>query len=394
MPPLANRDPDVLAGSIGGGFFDLPAGSVKLACALENEARFDEAEVQFGGSEQLGTMACPLTIARGARSNVLSTRRARAIAAQLVGASVEELAGLHHFGPEPTRRRSPALFLPRWTQAGRSLGIAMPLSLPSTLSPSKLARFVQCPLAFRYAHIDRFPEPSSVQQVRGTLVHRSLELLFSSAQGADRTRERALQSLSTAWDEVSESDEYTGLALDDVGSRRLVDDAAVLIGQYFALEDPTSVHDVGLELDLRTTLGGVELRGIIDRLDDLGGGELAVVDYKTGRAPPPDRSRSSLAGVYFYAMLCEEVLGKRPQEVRLMYLRDEIVLAESPTEQGMRGVRQRALAVWAAIDRACAAEDFRPSPSALCKTCAFQPLCPAFTGAKPTADEATAQRPG
>ena len=186
------------------------------------------------------------------------------------------------------------------------------------------------------------------------------------------------------------SEEFTGLALDDVDARRLLDDASSLIERYFTLEDPTAVREVGLELDMRATLGGVELRGIIDRLDDLGGGELAVVDYKTGRAPRPDRSRSSLAGVYFYALLCEEVLGTRPQEVRLMYLRDEIVLVESPTDQGMRGVRQRALAVWAAIDRACTAEDFRPSPSGLCRTCAFQSLCPGFAGLKSATNEATA----
>jgi putative RecB family exonuclease len=266
----------------------------------------------------------------------------------------------------------------------------MPLPLPSTLSPSKLARFVQCPLAFRYAHIERLPEPSSVQQVRGTLVHRALELLFSSAQSTGRTRARAREALSAAWDDVAVSEEFTGLALDDDAVRRLRDDASELVDRYFLLEDPTGVHEVGLELDLRASVGGVELRGIIDRLDDLGDGALAVVDYKTGRAPDPNRSRQSLAGVYFYAMLCEEVLGTRPREVRLMYLRDEVVLVESPTEQGMRGVRQRALAVWEAIGRACATEDFRPSPSALCKTCAFQSRCPAFATVAPSVNEATA----
>ncbi|MGD0219357.1 MAG: PD-(D/E)XK nuclease family protein [Acidimicrobiales bacterium] len=268
----------------------------------------------------------------------------------------------------------------------------MPLPLPSTLSPSKLARFVQCPLAFRYAHIDRIPEPSSIQQVRGTLVHRALELLFKSATGAERTRARAEEALTAAFAELPISEEFTGLALDDADTLRLHEDASELITRYFSLEDPTTVHEVGLELDLHATVEGVELRGIIDRLDDLGEGALAVVDYKTGRAPLPDRSRTSLGGVYFYAVLCEEVLGTRPAEVRLMYLRDEVVLVESPTAQGVRGARQRALAVWAAIDRACETGDFRPSPSPLCKTCAYQALCPAFGGEAPAANEATASR--
>ena len=265
----------------------------------------------------------------------------------------------------------------------------MPFSLPSTLSPSKLSRFVQCPLSFRFAYIDRLPEPSSIQQVRGTLVHKALELLFASAQGTDRTREAAQESLQLAWETITASDEYTGLALDEAASQQLLDDAAVLVGRYFSLEDPATVHDVGRELDMHATVEGVELRGIIDRLDDLGDGKLAVVDYKTGRAPLPDRSRSSLTGVYFYAMLCEEVLGKRPVEVRLMYLKDEVVLVESPQNRGCAAACERALAVWSAISRACETEDFRPSPSALCKTCAFRPLCPAFVDVGPTADKAT-----
>ena len=67
-----------------------------------------------------------------------------------------------------------------------------------------------------------------------------------------------------------------------------------------------------------------------------------------------------------------------------MYLRDQVVLVERPNEQSMRGLRQRARAVWAAIERACSEEDFRPSPSPLCRHCAFQPACPAFGGTLPT----------
>ena len=83
----------------------------------------------------------------------------------------------------------------------------------------------------------------------------------------------------------------------------------------------------------------------------------------------------------FYAFLCEQTLGIRPSEVRLMYLKDQVVVVDSPTDQSMRGLTQRASAVWSAIERACDREDFRPNPTPLCKSCAFQTLCPAFNGA-------------
>ena len=254
----------------------------------------------------------------------------------------------------------------------------MGLPLPSTLTPSKLGRFVSCPLAFRYSYIDRLPEPSTTYQVRGTLVHRALQRLYSESNGCERTPQRAREALDEAWLDLEESEEVLGLCLDGPQRQALQSESQRLLERYFDIEDPSSVLPVGLELDLRAQLGSVEIRGIIDRLDRLPDGTFVLVDYKTGRSPRPDHARSRLGGVQFYALLCESVLGVRPHEVRLMYLGDQVVIVEEPTDQSMRGIRQRATAVWTAIERACETGDFRPNPSPLCRSCAFRPSCPAW----------------
>jgi putative RecB family exonuclease len=81
-----------------------------------------------------------------------------------------------------------------------------------------------------------------------------------------------------------------------------------------------------------------------------------------------------------YALMCEAERKVRPAVVRLLYLRDRIVVSATPTDQTMRGTRQRALGVWSAIERACREDDFRPNPSSLCRFCAFQAYCPCFGG--------------
>jgi len=257
----------------------------------------------------------------------------------------------------------------------------MGLPLPSTLTPSKLGRFVSCPLSFRYSYIDHLPEPSTTYQVRGTLVHRALQRLYSEASGCERTPERARDALDEAWDDLGESEEMVGLCLDEPQRQALLAESHRLLGRYFDIENPSSVSPVGIELDLRAQLGGLEIRGIIDRLDRLEDGTFVLVDYKTGRSPRADHARGRLGGVQFYALLCESVLGIRPHEVRLMYLGDQVVIVEEPTDQSMRGIRQRATAVWSAIERACESGDFRPNPSPLCRFCAFRPSCPAWADA-------------
>jgi putative RecB family exonuclease len=256
----------------------------------------------------------------------------------------------------------------------------MALVAPRSLSPSKVTAFTDCPLAFRFSIIDRLPEPPSPQAVKGTLVHAAMERLFWANPRGRRTPEAGSEALARAWRDLGADEEFLALGLSDDEATAFLADAGILMSNYFLLEDPNAVREVGVELGLEVDVGDMRLRGIIDRLDLNDEGELVVIDYKTGRAPSERFERARLAGVQIYALLCERVLGRPPAEVRLLHLRDPVTITSVPTEQSLRGGRQRAVAVWEAIERACARDDFRPRPGPLCRFCHFQALCPAFGG--------------
>lgn len=263
----------------------------------------------------------------------------------------------------------------------------MSLPLPRSLSPSKVATFRDCALAFRFSAIDRLEEPPSPATTKGTLVHLALERLFWNHDPDDRGSEVAHAELRAAWGVLEASGELEMIGLDDdVAKAAFLADAGTLIDGYLRLEDPAAVTPIGVELTLETEIASADesssvlLRGIIDRLDVADNGDLIVVDYKTGRVPGPNQEQQRLAGVHFYALLCEHVLGRRPAKVRLLYLREPVCIEADPSDQALRGLRQRTTAVWSAIERACEAEDFRPKPSALCGWCSYKALCPAFGG--------------
>jgi len=261
------------------------------------------------------------------------------------------------------------------------------LALPRSLSPSTLSAFKDCPLAFRFATIDRLPEPPSPHMVKGTLVHSALERLFWDHPRGGRTRETARDALDLAWESLRQGPDVASLGLTGTEAETFVSDAASLVDGYFRLEDPDDVDAVGVELTLEADVAGLRLRGIIDRLDVTAQGELEVVDYKTGRVPSVNQEQQRLGGVQFYALLCEQVLGRKPSRVRLMYLREPLVIEAEPSDQAVRGTRQRTTAVWSAIERACEQEDFRPRPSALCNWCSFRSLCPVYGGDPARASE-------
>lgn len=255
----------------------------------------------------------------------------------------------------------------------------MPLALPRTLSPSKVSSFTDCALAFRFSVIDKVPEPPSLPASRGTLVHAALERLFELA-GPDRTPEAAQTCLADAWDALRDEPEFTGLELDETGTEALLTDAARLIENYFRLEDPQRIKPIGVELMLQAPFAGVLLRGIIDRLELDDNGDLVVTDYKTGKAPNERHEHGRLGGVHFYSYLCEELFGKRPARVQLLYLGDPVTIVALPTDQTTRALRTKVGAIWQAVERACANDDFRPKTGPLCNWCNFKEYCPAFGG--------------
>jgi len=255
----------------------------------------------------------------------------------------------------------------------------MPLPLPVSLTPSKVASFKDCALAFRFSAIDRLPEPPSLWATKGTLVHRALELLFCEAPAA-RTLDAGLACLSAARAEMASDPEFVGLGLDAEAETTFAADAEDLIRRYFQIEDPTAVHPIGLELRLEAQVGSLTLRGVIDRLDLDADGGLVVTDYKTGKVPGVAHEQGRLGGVHFYAFLCEQVLGRRPSRIQLLYLSQPVAIVAQPSDQSIRGLAQRTQAIWRAVERACANDDFRPHPSRLCDWCSFRDYCPAFGG--------------
>ena len=254
----------------------------------------------------------------------------------------------------------------------------MTLALPSSLSPSKLTAFKDCPKAFQFANVDRLPEATSPHLVLGTFVHLALENLYEMPSGFRNAW--AVNALAAAWAEIERSEDYLALELDRNATADFCSAAERLFSNALRLEDPDTVDVRSTEQKIEAEVEGVVYRGIIDRLDNLPGGGYGVVDYKTGRVPAQDKERSKLEGVYFYALLCEQVYGTLPEWVRLDYLATPVSVTCIPTAQAVRGIRQRGAAAWAAIESACEHDEFLPRQSPLCNWCSYRALCPLFGG--------------
>ena len=241
-----------------------------------------------------------------------------------------------------------------------------------------------CPLLYRFRVIDRLPEPPSTATARGTLVHAVLERLFD-LPAAERTPESARALVDPEWDRLATAEpELAALFPDDAERADWLASATAILDAYFTLEDPRRLEPAERESYVETTLdSGLRLRGYIDRLDVAPGGEIRIVDYKTGRAPREAYEASALFQMKFYALVIWRLRGQVPRLLQLMYLAEGEVLRYAPDASDLLATERKVAALWQAIERARASGDWRPRPSRLCDWCNHKALCPEFGGTPP-----------
>lgn len=251
--------------------------------------------------------------------------------------------------------------------------------LPDSLSPSRIQSFTSCPLAFRFSSIEKLPDPPTIHTTKGTVVHRTLEVLLG-LPAHERTEDAATDIHHSTRSEFEDHPDLVSLGLSDAERKKFWDDAMSLVRNYFSMEDPREIQPEGVELRIEAQMGDFTLRGIIDRLERTADGSLVITDYKTGRSPRDSQTKERMTQMMLYAWLCREHFGESPTSLRLMYVRDGRTIVAEPNEQQISFQQKRTQAIFKAITSSCTSGRFAPQKSALCNFCAYKRWCPEFGG--------------
>ena len=254
------------------------------------------------------------------------------------------------------------------------------------ISPSRAADFMTCPLLFRFRTVDRLPETFSVDAVRGTLVHKVLEDLYS-LPAADRTPETARAMLVPTW-EAFVADDPTLLHMFDAaeaahepGFLEWLRSAEVVLDRYFTLEDPRRLEPAERELYVEALLDSkLLLRGFVDRIDVAPDGAIRISDYKTGSAPGVDYEAKALFQMKFYALVIWRMRGVIPRQLQLIYLGNGEIVRYEPDEDDLLATERKVNALWEAIRLADEVQEWQPNRSRACDWCSFKTVCPAWGG--------------
>lgn len=253
----------------------------------------------------------------------------------------------------------------------------------SAISPSRARDFLQCPLMFRYRAVDRIPESPRPATAKGTLVHAVLERLYD-LPAADRTEEAALGLLDPQWESLRSRQPEVLSLFDGPGElESWLAEARALVSAYFRVENPRRLEPAERERLVEVEVGGILLRGYIDRVDRAPNGATRIVDYKTGRSPSERFTSEALFQMRFYALMLWRLEGVAPKRLQLVYLGDGRTLTLDPDEDDLADFEASISALWSRIEAAARAGDFPARRSPLCPWCSFREMCPAFGGPVP-----------
>jgi hypothetical protein len=200
--------------------------------------------------------------------------------------------------------------------------------LGAVLSPSSVKLFLfTCSARWWFKYGAGLADPPSGSLVRGRVVHKVAEWFFRAKKaGQPVDPDELAQPFEAAWDEAAQTASFH--KDDDV--ELLKRQAAVLARKYLDEAAP-DIQPAEIELPVSGTIGGVQVRGIVDLLDTTG----RIVDLKTAARKPsgvsPDYAfqlatyRAITPGASGKVRIDTLVATKTPQLVTLGY---EVSLAD------------------------------------------------------------------
>jgi DNA helicase II / ATP-dependent DNA helicase PcrA len=277
--------------------------------------------------------------------NVLSQRAPREFQTDLFG----------HAAPPPE-------FVSR-TAEWLSLPPAFPLN---RLSATAVENYEVCPLQFKLEREWRIPRDVPAAMQYGAAIHRVLRTYFDSVRVERPMSEEQLVDLFLA--------DLGQLVIEDAYQRELYQHQGIRQLRDFLLaarrsQAPKVLHT---EEHFELRLGNTSVAGRIDRIDDLGDGKVAIVDYKTGKPRAQEDADESLQ-LSIYAIAAREKWGYQAERLVFYNLEENSAVTTARSKLALDAAQAQVQEVATRIE----AGQFDPKPGYHCRLCPYRNLCPA-----------------
>jgi DNA helicase II / ATP-dependent DNA helicase PcrA len=234
------------------------------------------------------------------------------------------------------------------------------------LSASDIDTYRTCPLKYKFARVFRIPQEPTLHQRFGILVHQVLERFHGMGAPPTPALPELLGLLEAGW--------RRGGFGDSEEERQLRGKASGALTRYHERFQSEEAKPMWFERQFTFKLGPHLLRGRVDRVDLLPGGEYELIDYKTGR-PKTAAQLADDVQLSLYAVGAREAWQLDSSRQAYYYLLDDQKVAV-PGDEATR--TEWVCDIATEVAEGILSQGFEPTPSfAACSLCDYRLVCPA-----------------
>lgn len=255
---------------------------------------------------------------------------------------------------------------------------------------SKLELFDKCPKQYYFNYLDPEIAPIKKQfikprdyKTKGQAVHGAITLFYYLSP-KKQTFENLKKCLKQSWFSELNINIQPPLSLlggfkDIEHERRIYIESLKLLRNFFKLEkkqNPSlfyipskTIKDSFSDYSamIKPVSDNFFISGKFDRIDELDGGGLRIIDFKTGR------TKNGISQLEFYKLLAEVNFAETVKEVSYHYLNEGEIKSFDVSKVKTKDIKDKVLEK---IKKISKTKEFKPNPSRLCNHCDFKEICP------------------
>lgn len=240
-----------------------------------------------------------------------------------------------------------------------------------TLSFSQIDTYETCPLQYKYRYVLKIPTPASHAASFGETIHKTLQKFYQEILSGGKPDGKHLTALfHESWIPFGYQDKQHEQTRKKKGEE--------MLALFFKTFHNPHVRIIALEKPFKIKIDAdTAITGKIDRVDAKPGGEIEIIDYKTGKKPDEKKLKNSLQ-LSLYALAAEDarLFGKKPEQTTLTfyYLDTMESFSMKKTDEDMTTVKEHVLEAADSIR----SDSFEPIVGPQCDFCPFRMICEAW----------------
>lgn len=252
------------------------------------------------------------------------------------------------------------------SRTGQWLSMPPAFDLSARLSATAVGTYETCPLQFKLEREWRIPREAPAAMQYGAVIHRVLRSYYDSVRLKRPIGDAEIIELFCA--------DLASCAIPDRYQHELYEKQGIAQLQDFLaatrqVPPPKVLHT---EEHFEVRIGEATVVGRIDRMDDLGDGRVAIVDYKTGKPQSQEDADESLQ-LSIYTIAAQQKWGYRVERLAFYNLEENSSVTTARSQLDLQEAKNRVEDVALEIT----AGRFDAKTGYHCRFCPYRNVCPA-----------------